>query len=67
MITTVFRDRARGKSSTEMLTRQRSGARSKRPRISAQFSQQVDALAASGDLKAARDVARKALAAGIAR
>jgi Tfp pilus assembly protein PilF len=63
VISTVFRERARGKVDGDLI---RANDRVRVPntvRLAATL-QQVNALAASGDLKGARDVARSALAAG---
>ena len=63
VITTVFRDRARGKIVDGHATAKDTVRVPNSAHIAA-ILQQVDALAAGGNLKAARDVARNALAAG---
>jgi hypothetical protein len=63
-ITTVFRDHARGKIVDGDAIRANDQLRVPNATHLNAILQQVDALAANGDLKAARDVARNALAAG---
>jgi hypothetical protein len=63
-ITTVFRDHARGKIVDGDAVRANDQVHVPNPKHLSAIQQQVDALAANGDLKTARDVARKALAAG---
>jgi hypothetical protein len=64
-ITTVFRDHARGKIVDGDAVRANDQVRVPNSIHLNAIRQQVDALAANGDLKTARDVARKALAAGL--
>jgi tetratricopeptide (TPR) repeat protein len=63
-ITTVFRDHARGKIEDGKAIQANDRVRVPNSTYLGAIRQQVDALAANGDLKAARDVARDALSAG---
>jgi len=64
VITTVFRDRARGKIAAGDAIHANDPVQVPNTAHLAAILQQVDALAAGGDLKAARDIARNALAGG---
>jgi tetratricopeptide (TPR) repeat protein len=64
VITTVFRNRARGEILNGDAIQLNDLVRIPNATHLSAIRQQVDALAASGDLKTARDVARKALASG---
>jgi hypothetical protein len=64
VITTVFRDHARGEISESDLVHAGDPVRVPNGVYIAAILQQADALAANGDLNAARDVARNAIAAG---
>jgi hypothetical protein len=64
VVTTVFRDRARGKIVDGVGIQSNDPVRVPTSAHLAAILQQVDALAANGDLKAARDLAQKSLAGG---
>jgi len=64
LVTTVFRDRARGKIVDGAGIQPNDSVRVPSSAHLSAILQQVDALAANGDLKAARDIARNALAGG---